>query len=144
MTSQVKAKSPTPKQMIIGGNTMKTRILAAIAIAVALPTVAQANSAVEQRHFDQQSEALNIEQTAQYHTLPTRYSVDTVNGGHSAAADQALQNVADATQLATDISASRNPLVGEGQSDAAAQALRGSGQFAHDTRGNGEVSVTTL
>ena len=123
---------------------MKTRILAAIAIAVALPTAAQANSAVEQRHFDQQSETLNLEQTAQYQALPTRYSVDTVIGGHSAAADQSLQNVADATQLATDISASRNPLVGEGQSDAAAQALQGTGQFAHDPRGNGEVSFTTL
>ncbi|MEC8918744.1 MAG: hypothetical protein VX796_14170, partial [Pseudomonadota bacterium] len=82
---------------------MKTRILAAIAIAIALPAAAQANSAVEQRHFDQQSEALNIEQTAQYHALPTRYSADTVDGGHSTAADQALKNVAESTQLTTSV-----------------------------------------
>jgi hypothetical protein len=124
MTSPVEAKSPTPKQMIIGGNTMKTRILAAIAIAVALPTVAQANSLVTERHFDQQSEALNIEQTAQYHALPTRYNVDTVNGGHSNAADQTLNHIADATQLATDVQPSHNGLIGEGQSDAAGQALQ--------------------
>ncbi|WP_298840912.1 hypothetical protein [uncultured Salinicola sp.] len=122
---------------------MKTRILAAIAIAVALPAAAQASDATSAL-FDAQRETLNLEQTAQYQALPTHYSVDTVIGGHSAAADQSLQNVADATQLATDISASRNPLVGEGQSDAAAQALQGTGQFAHDPRGNGEVSFTTL
>ncbi|NRB55902.1 MAG: hypothetical protein HRU39_07990 [Salinicola sp.] len=122
---------------------MKTRILAAIAIAVALPAAAQASDATSAL-FDAQRETLNLEQTAQYQTLPTHYSVDTVIGGHSAAADQSLQNVADATQLATDISASRNPLVGEGQSDAAAQALQGTGQFAHDPQGNGEVSFTTL
>ena len=132
-----------PKQMIIGGNTMKTRILAAIAIAIALPAAAQANSAVEQRHFDQQSEALNIEQTAQYHALPTRYSVDTVIGGHSAAADQALENVADATQLATNISTSHNPLVGEGQSDAAAQALQHATQNGSNDRGNVEMSFAS-
>lgn len=122
---------------------MKNRILAAIAITIALPAAAQASDATSAL-FDAQREALNLEQTAQYQALPTRYSVDTVIGGHSAAADQSLQNVADATQLATDISASRNPLVGEGQSDAAAQALQGTGQFAHDPRGNGEVSFTTL
>jgi len=107
---------------------MKTRILAAIAIAVALPTVAQANSAVEQRHFEQQSEALNIEQTAQYHTLPTRYSVDTVDGGHSNAADQSLKNVAESTQLSTDVQPSHNGLIGEGQSTAAGQALQNAAQ----------------
>ncbi|MGM8929958.1 hypothetical protein [Salinicola halophyticus] len=122
---------------------MKTRILAAIAIAVALPTVAQANSVVEQRHFDQQSEALSIEQTAQYHALPTRYSVDTVDGGHSDAADQALQQVANTTQLATDIEASHSDLIGEGQSDAAAQALQNANQNGGNDRGNVEMSFAS-
>ncbi|WP_162619756.1 hypothetical protein [Salinicola acroporae] len=122
---------------------MKNRILAAIAIAIALPAAAQASDATSAL-FAAQRETLNLKQTAQYHALPTRYNGDTLIGGHSAAAAQSLQNVADATQLATRIPASRNPLVGEGQSDAAAQALQGTGQFAHDTRGNGEVSFTTL
>ena len=38
---------------------MKTRILAAIALVVALPAAAQANSVMEQRAFAQQHEALN-------------------------------------------------------------------------------------
>lgn len=123
---------------------MKTRILAAIAIAIALPAAAQANSVVEQRHFDQQSEALNIEQTAQYHALPTRYSVDTVNGGHSTAADQSLQNVAESTQLATNIPASHNALIGEGQSDAAAQALQNAAQSGDQDQGSVEMSFASL
>ncbi|WP_157956684.1 hypothetical protein [Salinicola halimionae] len=122
---------------------MKTRILAAIAIAVALPTAAQANSLVTERHFDQQSEALNIEQTAQYHALPTRYSVDTVTGGHSASATQALENVADATQLATNIPASHNALIGQGQSEAAAQALQNATQSGGNDRGNVEMDFAS-
>jgi opacity protein-like surface antigen len=123
---------------------MKTRILAAIAIAVALPTVAQANSAVEQRHFDQQSEALSIEQTAQYHALPTRYSVGTVDGGHSDAADQSLKNVAESTQLSTDVQPSHNGLIGEGQSDAAGQALQNATQTVSNDKGNVEVNFASL
>jgi len=123
---------------------MKTRILAAIAIAVALPTVAQANSLVAERHFDQQSEALNIEQTAQYHALPTRYSVDTVIGGHSAAADRALQNVAESTQLSTNVQTSRNDLIGEGQSAAAGQALQHATQNGSNDRGNVEMSFASI
>ncbi|WP_110654218.1 hypothetical protein [Salinicola halimionae] len=123
---------------------MKTRILAAIAIAVALPTVAQANSVVEQRHFDQQSEALSIEQTAQYHALPTRYSVDTVDGGHSNAADQSLKNVAESTQLGTDVQPSRNALIGEGQSAAAGQALQNATQTVSNDKGNVEVNFASL
>lgn len=123
---------------------MKTRILAAIALIVALPAVAQANSAVTERLHQQQSEALNIEQTAQYHALPTRYSVDTVNGGHSAAADQSLQNVAESTQLGTDIAASHNPLIGEGQSDAAAQALQNAAQTGEQDKGSVEMSFASL
>ncbi|OLO02678.1 MULTISPECIES: hypothetical protein [Salinicola] len=123
---------------------MKTRILAAIAIAVALPTVAQANSAVEQRHFDQQSEALNIEQTAQYHALPTRYSVDTVDGGHSVAADQSLKNVAESSQLSTNVQPSHNGLIGEGQSAAAGQALQNATQTVSNDNGNVEVNFASL
>ena len=122
---------------------MKTRILAAIAIAVAVPTAAQANSLVTERHFDQQSEALNIEQTAQYHALPTRYSVDTVNGGHSVAADQALQQVANSTQLATDVEASHSSLIGQGQSAAAAQALQNATQNGGNDRGNVEMDFAS-
>ncbi|MED5500506.1 hypothetical protein R5R73_00400 [Salinicola sp. LHM] len=123
---------------------MKTRILAAIAIAIALPAAAQANSAVEQRHFDQQSEALNIEQTAQYHALPTRYSADTVDGGHSTAADQALKNVAESTQLTTSVQPSNNSLIGEGQSAAAGQALQNATQTVSNDKGNVEVNFATL
>ncbi|MGM8929957.1 hypothetical protein [Salinicola halophyticus] len=123
---------------------MKNRILAAIAIAVALPTVAQANSVVEQRHFDQQSEALSIEQTAQYHALPTRYTVDTVDGGHSNAADQSLKNVAESTQLGTDVQPSRNALIGEGQSAAAGQALQNATQTVSNDKGNVEVNFASL
>ncbi|MGM8850613.1 hypothetical protein ACUN9V_11180 [Salinicola sp. V024] len=123
---------------------MKNRILAAIAIAVALPTVAQANSVVEQRHFDQQSEALSIEQTAQYHALPTRYTVDTVDGGHSNAADQSLKNVAGSTQLGTDVQPSRNTLIGEGQSAAAGQALQNATQTVSNDKGNVEVNFASL
>ncbi|MDF3920191.1 hypothetical protein P3W43_15145 [Salinicola salarius] len=123
---------------------MKTRILAAIAIAIALPAAAQANSAVEQRHFDQQSEALNIDQTAQYHALPTRYSADTVDGGHSTAADQALKNVAESTQLTTSVQPSNNSLIGEGQSAAAGQALQNATQTVSNDKGNVEVNFATL
>lgn len=123
---------------------MKTRILAAIAIAVALPAVAQANSVAEQRHFEQQSEALSIEQTAQYHALPTRYSVDTVNGGHSIAADQSLQNVAESTQLGTNVQPSNNGLIGEGQSAAASQALQNATQTVSNDKGNVEVNFASL
>ena len=123
---------------------MKTRILAAIAIAVALPAVAQANSAVAERHFDQQSEALSIEQTAQYHALPTRYSADTVDGGHSTAADQALKNVAESTQLTTSVQPSNNSLIGEGQSAAAGQALQNATQTVSNDKGNVEVNFATL
>lgn len=123
---------------------MKTRILAAIAIAVALPAAAQANSAVAERHFEQQSEALSIEQTAQYHALPTRYSADTVDGGHSTAADQALKNVAESTQLTTSVQPSHNSLIGEGQSAAAGQALQNATQTVSNDKGNVEVNFATL
>ena len=76
---------------------MKTRILAAIALVVALPAAAQANSVMEQRAFAQQHEALNTQATSSYHVLPTEYRVDTVSGGHSVAADRALASVEDST-----------------------------------------------
>ncbi|GHB14782.1 hypothetical protein [Salinicola rhizosphaerae] len=123
---------------------MKTRILAAIAIAAALPAIAQANSAVTERHFDRQSQALNIEQTAQYHALPTRYSVDTVQGGHSAAADAALNNVASSTQLRTHVAPVSSTLANDGQSDAAAQALQNVSQVNHSQNGSVEVSFTQM
>jgi len=123
---------------------MKTRILAAIALAVALPAAAQANSLMNERAFNQQNATLNTQQTAEYQALPTAYSVDTVSGGHSAAADQALQNVAESTQLATSIQAGNNDLIGQGHSVAAAQALQNAEGAGSNAQGNVEVSFANL
>ena len=68
---------------------MKTRILAAIALVVALPAAAQANSVMEQRAFAQQHEALNTQAASEYQLLPSDYRINTVSGGHSTAADRA-------------------------------------------------------
>ncbi|WP_251975751.1 hypothetical protein [Salinicola avicenniae] len=123
---------------------MKTRILAAVAIAIALPAAAQANSAVNERLFEQQSEALNIQQTAQYHALPSRNAIEPVVGGHSTAADESFQHVSESTQLATDLRPSDNNLIGDGQSAAASQALQNASQTRVQDQGSVEVSFTSL
>ena len=79
-----------------------------------------------------------------YHALPTRYSADTVDGGHSTAADQALKNVAESTQLTTSVQPSNNSLIGEGQSAAAGQALQNATQTVSNDKGNVEVNFATL
>lgn len=120
---------------------MKTRILAAIAIAVALPTVAQANSAMTERWFEIQSQPLNTQQTAEHQALQTRYTVDTVDGGHSQATDTALRSVAESTQLSTRIPSGNNNLAAQGHSAAAAQALENVGSA--DTR-QGHVNFAAM
>lgn len=117
---------------------MKTRILAAIALVVALPAAAQANSVMEERAFAHQHEALNTQATSGYQLLPTDYRIDTVSGGHSTSADHSLAYVAAITQRATDIAGGNGELVGQGQSVAAAQAL----QNVNGTTGHGNVEVT--
>ncbi|NRB54405.1 MAG: hypothetical protein HRU39_00275 [Salinicola sp.] len=117
---------------------MKTRILAAIALAIALPAAAQANSAQAEEAFASQRQALNVQQTSEFQALPTQYRIDPVNGGHSDAADQALTYVSASTMRATSISAGDSSLIGEGQSMAAAQALQNAGQPS----GHGNVEMT--
>ncbi|WP_251975752.1 hypothetical protein [Salinicola avicenniae] len=123
---------------------MKTRILAAIAIAIALPAAAQASEATSE-HFVAQREALNTQQITEHHALPTAYAFDTALGGHSAAADQAFANIGEATELATYTPASGNPLVGDGQSAAAAEALQTVTQpSAPQSHGSVEVNFASL
>ena len=120
---------------------MKTRLLTAIALIVALPAVAQANSFAEKQAFAALHQPLNTQVVSDYQTLPTRYSVDTVSGGYSTAANQALVQVAEQTQRGTHLRAGNADLVGQGQSVAAAQALQNvnaSGQ------GNVDVSFASL
>jgi len=121
---------------------MKNRILAAIALAVALPAAAQANSASNDQAFAQQREALNTQQTSEFQALPTQYRINPVNGGHSDAADQSLAYVAASTMRATSVPAGDNGLIGEGQSEAAAQALQNVGQPAG--HGNVEVNFASI
>lgn len=90
-----------------------------------LPDSAQASDAINAL-FSAQREALDLERTAQYPALPTRDNGEPLIGGHGGAAAQLLRSVGDATPLAINVPASRNSLVGERQSDAAAHALRGS------------------
>lgn len=123
---------------------MKTRILAAIALVVALPAAAQANSVMEQRAFAQQHEALNTQATSSYHVLPTEYRVDTVSGGHSVAADRALASVEDSTRHGTHLLGGNGELVGQGQSVAAAQALQNVNGGADAGQGNVEVTFASL
>jgi hypothetical protein len=123
---------------------MKTRILAAIALVVALPAAAQANSVMEQRAFAQQHEALNTQATSEYQLLPSDYRIDTVSGGHSTAADHSLAYVAAITQRATDIAGGNVGLVGQGQSVAAAQALQNVNGGADAGQGNVEVTFASL
>jgi flagellum-specific peptidoglycan hydrolase FlgJ len=123
---------------------MKTRILAAIALVVALPAAAQANSVMEQRAFAQQHEALNTQATSEYQLLPSDYRINTVSGGHSTAADQSLAYVAAITQRATDIAGGNGELVGQGQSVAAAQALQNVNGGADAGQGNVEVTFASL
>ncbi len=123
---------------------MKTRILAAIALVVALPAAAQANSVMEQRAFAQQHEALNTQATSEYRLLPSDYRIDTVSGGHSTAADHSLAYVAAITQRATDITGGNVGLVGQGQSVAAAQALQNVSGGADSGHGNVEVTFASL
>ena len=123
---------------------MKTRILAAIALVVALPAAAQANSVMEQRAFAQQHEALNTQATSEYQLLPSDYRINTVSGGHSTAADHSLAYVAAITQRATDITGGNVGLVGQGQSVAAAQALQNVNGGADAGQGNVEVTFASL
>ncbi|WP_110597527.1 hypothetical protein [Salinicola lusitanus] len=123
---------------------MKTRILAAVALAIALPAAAQANSVMEQRAFAQQHEALNTQVTSQYQLLPSEYRINTVSGGHSTAADHSLAYVAATTQRATDIAGGNDSLVGQGQSAAAAQALKNVNGGGNSERGSVEMSFASL
>ena len=123
---------------------MKTRILAAIALVVALPAAAQANSVMEQRAFAQQHEALNTQATSEYQLLPSDYRINTVSGGHSTAADHSLAYAAAITQRATDITGGNVGLVGQGQSVAAAQALQNVNGGADAGQGNVEVTFASL
>lgn len=123
---------------------MKTRILTAIALIVALPVVAQANSVMTERAFDQQQEALNTQVNTDYQVLPTQYRINSVSGGHSVAADQSLAYVSAVTMRETQISAGAEDLVGGGQSVAAATALQSVGQPAASGQGNVEVSFASL
>ena len=88
---------------------MKTRLLTAIALIVALPAVAQANSFAEKQAFAALHQPLNTQVVSDYQTLPTRYSVragaaDLVGQGQSVAAAQALQNVNASGQGNVDVS----------------------------------------
>ncbi|OLO09683.1 hypothetical protein BTW08_00945 [Salinicola sp. MH3R3-1] len=123
---------------------MKTRILAAIALAVALPAAAQANSVMEQRAFAQQHEALNTQTTSSYQLLPSDYRINTVSGGHSTAADHSLAYVAAITQRATAIAGGNSELVAQGQSDAAAQSLQNVNGGGDTGQGNVEMSFASL
>lgn len=123
---------------------MKTRILTAIALIVALPVVAQANSVMTERAFDQQQEALNTQVNTDYQVLPTQYRINSVSGGHSVAADQSLAYVSAVTMRETQISAGAEDLVGGGQSVAAATALQSVGQPHASGQGNVEVSFASL
>ncbi|WP_110670024.1 hypothetical protein [Salinicola halophilus] len=120
---------------------MKIRTLAAIALAAALPTVAQANSFINERLFELQSEPLNVEQTAEYHALPTQYTVDATQGGHSVASDEALGNVAQSTQLQTHIQSGDTDLASQGHSVAASRALE---NVDHAGVRSGNVEFATL
>ncbi|GHB19266.1 hypothetical protein [Salinicola rhizosphaerae] len=122
---------------------MKTRILTALALVVALPAVAQANSFATEQALQSQHEALNVQTTSDYQALSTRYAVDTVQGGHSAAADQALTQVAEQTQRGTHLQPGSRDLIGQGQSVAAAQALQNTNAAAGG-QGNVEVSFASL
>ncbi|WP_342594830.1 hypothetical protein AAGT95_19430 [Salinicola lusitanus] len=121
---------------------MKTAILAAIALAIALPAAAQANSAQAEEAFASQHQALNAQQTSEFQALPTQYRVNPVNGGHSAAADEALTYVSVSTMHATDIPAGNEGLIGGGQSVAAAQALQSVGQPTD--RGHVEMTFASI
>jgi len=123
---------------------MKTRILAAIALAVALPAAAQANSVMEQRAFAQQHEALNTQTTSGYQVLPTEYRINTVSGGHSDQADHALAYVAAETQRGTHLVGGNSELIGQGQSVAAAQALQNVNGVSDVGHGNVEVTFASL
>lgn len=123
---------------------MKTRILTAIALIAALPVVAQANSVVTERAFEQQQEALNTQVSTNYQVLPTAFRINPVSGGHSAAADQSLAYVSAATMRETRIFSGAEDLVGDGQSVAAARALKSVGQPAASGEGNVEVSFASL
>ncbi|MDH4573690.1 hypothetical protein [Salinicola acroporae] len=121
---------------------MKTSILAAIALAIALPTAAQANSAQAEEAFASQQQALNTQQTSEFQTLPTQYRINPVDGGHSDAADEALTYVSASTMRATNIPAGNDGLVGGGQSVAAAQALQSVGQPTD--RGHVEMTFASI
>lgn len=123
---------------------MKTRILAAIALAVALPAAAQANSFAAEQTFAQQREALNTQPTSEYQVLPTPYRFNTVSGGHSDAADQSLAYVAAHTQRATNVAAGNSDLIGQGQSIAAARALQHAGGVSDTGHGNVEVDFDSI
>jgi hypothetical protein len=121
---------------------MKTRILAAIALAVALPAAAQANSVMEQRAFAQQHETLNTQTTSGYQALPTEYRVATFDNGYSDEAGRALASVEESTRHGTHLIGGSNDLIGEGHSVAAAQALQNV-NGGSDT-GNVEVTFASL
>ncbi|OLO04528.1 MULTISPECIES: hypothetical protein [Salinicola] len=123
---------------------MKTRILAAIALAVALPAAAQANSVMEQRAFAQQHEALNTQTTSGYQALPTEYRVNTFTSGYSVEAGRALASVEESTRHGTHLIGGNGELAGQGHSVAAARALQnvnGAGDTGH---GNVEVTFASL
>ncbi|MGM8930529.1 hypothetical protein [Salinicola halophyticus] len=123
---------------------MKTRILAAIALAVALPAAAQANSVMEQRAFAQQHETLNTQTTSSYRALPTDYRVNTFNSGYSVEAGRALATVEETTRHGTHLIGGSNDLIGEGHSVAAAQALQNVNGGGDTGRGNVEVTFASL
>ncbi|WP_110670768.1 hypothetical protein [Salinicola halophilus] len=123
---------------------MKNRILAAFALAIALPAAAQANSVMTERAFDYLNAPLNTQVTSEYHALPTQYRVDTVSGGHSHVADRSLAQVAEETQRGTHVIGGDSALAGQGHSVAAAQALENVNGGSHAQHGNVEFSVASI
>ncbi|WP_110684865.1 hypothetical protein [Salinicola aestuarinus] len=122
---------------------MKNRILAALALALAVPAAAQANSVMTEKAFDALSEPLNTQATADYQALPTQYRLDTVSGGHSAEADRSLAQVAEQTQRGTHLTGGNAERVSQGHSVAAGQALENvNGGSA--PQGNVELSVASI
>ncbi|WP_251976252.1 hypothetical protein [Salinicola avicenniae] len=122
---------------------MKTRLLAAVAMIAVLPTMAQANSAMTEKAFARQHEALNTQVTTEYQLLPSTYRFDTVGGGHSTAEGASLSFVNAVTQRATNIDGGSPALVGGGQSDAAAKALERVNGGAGPVAGHVEMSFAS-
>lgn len=102
---------------------MRIQILSALALAFVLPLSAQANSAMAEAAFEKNREMLSAPMSGADASTGRGHNARVTVSGHSDAANNALQQVAQSTHRITMVMSGTGTLSANGQSAAASSAL---------------------